>query len=179
MWSLATSAPNREAWISFVLSALEIEHRIFYVRIAGVIKPIFPGYVFVDAYDFDRVRGVTGIRGFVKVDGKTVDVTHVVEKLEAEGRGTNVLLREDAVSSRFQCGDRVQVQGSDHLVFGRVGQFQHQLDNGKASVLLPWFNGVMVPTVIEESDLEPVTVGSHRSRNRRGRAPRGSSLSST
>src|SRR6516162_102588 len=67
-WSLATSAPNREAWISFVLSALEIEHRIFYVRMADVVKPIFPGYVFVNADNFDLVKSVTGILGFVKID---------------------------------------------------------------------------------------------------------------
>jgi hypothetical protein len=169
-WCLATSAPNREAWISYVLSAMEIEHRIFYIRIADAIRPIFPGYVFVNADNFDLVKSVTGILGFVKVDGQTVNVTHVVETLEVEGRGTNVLPREDAIPSRFQCGDRVQVQGSDHLIFGRVGQFQHRLDNGKASVLLPWFNGMLVPTAIEESDLEPVTVADHRKRNRRSRA---------
>jgi hypothetical protein len=167
-WCLATSAPNREAWISFVLSAQEIEHRIFYIREANAIKPIFPGYVFVNADNLDFVKSVTGILGFVKVDGQTVNVTHVVEKLEVEGRGTNVLPREDAIPSRFQCGDRVQVQGSDHLIFGRIGQFQHHLDNGKASVLLPWFNGTLVPTVIKESDLEHVT--HQRSRNRRSRA---------
>jgi hypothetical protein len=176
MWSLATSAPNREAWISFVLSAMEIEHRVFSVHIADQAKPIFPGYVFVNADNFDLVRSVTGILGFVNVDGCPVDVTHIVEKLDAESRGTTVLPREQATRSRFKHGDRVQVQGSDHLIFGRVGQFQHHLDNGRASVLLPWFNGVMVPTVIEESDLEPVTVGSHRSRNRRPRAPRASGL---
>ena len=168
-WSLATSAPNREAWISFVLSALEIEHRIFYVRMADVVKPIFPGYVFVNADNLDLVKSVTGILGFVKIDGQTVNVAHVVEQLEAEGCGTNVLPREEAISSRFRCGDHVRVQSSDHLIFGRVGQFQHRLDNGKACVLLPWFNGSMVPTVILESDLEPATVKDHRSRNRRSR----------
>ena len=168
-WCLATSAPNREAWISYVLSAMEIEHRIFYIREVDAIKPIFPGYVFVNADNFDLVKRVTGILGFVKVDGQTVNVTHVVEKLEVEGRGTNVLPREDAIPPRFRCGDRVQVQGSDHLIFGRIGQFQHRLDNGKASVLLPWFNGMLVPTVIEESELEHVTAH-QRSRNRRSRA---------
>lgn len=168
-WCLATSAPNREAWISYVLSAMEIEHRIFYIRIGDAIKPIFPGYVFVNADNLDLVKSVAGIFGFVKADGQTVNVTQVVEKLEVEGRGTNVLPREKAVCSRFKCGDRVQVQGSNHLIFGRFGQFQHQLDNGKASVLLPWFNGMLVPTVIEESDLEHVTVD-HRKRNRRSRA---------
>jgi hypothetical protein len=169
-WCLATSSPNREALISRVLSALEIEHRIFYIRKANTIAPIFPGYVFINADNFDLVKSVTGILGFVKVDGQTVNVTNVVEKLEEEGRGTNLLPREDAIPSRFQCGDRVQVQGSDHLIFGRIGQFQHHLDNGKASVLLPWFNGTLVPTVIKESDLEHVTVTHQRSRNRRSRA---------
>jgi hypothetical protein len=169
-WCLATSAPNREAWISYVLSGMEIEHRIFYIRKADEIKPIFPGYVFVNAGNFDMVKSVTGILGFVQVEGQIVDVTDVVEQLEVEGRGTNVLPRGDAISSKFQCGDRVQVQGSDHLIFGQIGQFQHYLDNGKASVLLPWFNGTLVPTVIEERDLEHVTVARQRSRNRRSRA---------
>ena len=171
-WSLATSAPNREAWISFVLSALEIQHRIFYVRIANTIKPIFSGYVFVNADNFDLVRNVTGIRGLVNVDGQIVDVSSTVAELEAEGQGCQgnlVLPRQQPIRSRFQCGDRVRVRGPDHLIFGRVGRFQHQLDNGRASVLLPWFNGALVPTVILESDLEPVTVACHRSRNRRSR----------
>jgi hypothetical protein len=151
------------------LSALEIQHRIFYIRTAGTTRPVFPGYVFVNADNFDLVRSVTGILGFVKVDGQTVNVTHIVEELEAEGRGTNVLPREDATPSRFRCGDRVRVHGSDHLIFGRIGQFQHRLDNGRVSVLLPWFGGTLAPTVILESDLEPVTAESHRSRNRRRR----------
>jgi hypothetical protein len=169
-WSLATSAPNREAWISFVLSALEIEHRIFYVRIANTLKPIFPGYVFVNADNFDLVRNVTGIRGLVNVDGHIVNVSNIVAQLEAEGQGNLVLPREKAISSRFRCGDHVRVQSSDHLIFDRVGQFQHRLDNGKACVLLPWFNGSMVPTVIDENDLEYVTAADRRSRNRRSRA---------
>jgi hypothetical protein len=177
-WSLATSAPNREAWISFVLSAQEIEHRIFYIRIADTLKPIFPGYVFVNVDNFDFVRNVTGILGLVNIDGKAVNVSNIVAMLEAEGRGTNVLPRQQAICSRFHCGDRVRVRGPDHLIFGRIGQFQHQLDNGKASVLLPWFNGALVPTVILESDLELVTGMAHRSRNRRrNRTLRGSDCS--
>jgi transcription antitermination factor NusG len=167
-WCLATSAPNRESWISYVLSALEIEHRIFYIRMVDAIRPIFPGYVFVNADNFDRVKNVTGILGFVKVEGQIVNVTEVVEQLETEGRGTNVLPRGDVVASKFRCGDRVQVQRSDHLLFGQVGQFQHYLDSGKVSVLLPWF-GALVPTVIEECDLEHMVVR-QRSRNRRSRA---------
>jgi len=163
-WSLATSAPNREAWISFVLSGLEIEHRIFYVRIANTIKPIFPGYVFVNADNFELVKRVTGILGFVKVNGETIDVTHVVEKLEAEGRGTNVLRREHVIHSRFQHGDLVQVTGLHHLMCDKIGQFQHRLASGKAAVLMG-----SLRVVVDEKELEPVAVTCHRSRNRRTR----------
>jgi transcription antitermination factor NusG len=149
-----------------LLSCLEIEHRIFFLRVGDAIKPIFPGYVFVNVDNFDFMRTISNILGFVRTDGQAVNVAHVVEQLDRESRGSNIL--PHTIRPRFKEGDLVQVQAIGHVAFSRVGKFQRYMDSNRAVVLMAWFDR-FVPTVLDQRDLEHARHNPRRCRRKRVR----------
>ena len=176
-WSLATSAPNRESSISGMLKAMEIDHRIFYFRqkavfdgrIVEVLKLIFPGYVFVNVItSFDLVKNVTGVLGFVRFDGVIADVSHVVEDLEEESRGTSILPRGMEKSfCRFSSGDKIRI--TDGAARGCLGNF-HQAVTHEKYIVFVEFMGREVPFTVMDHQVELLTRDKRRQRpSRRNR----------
>ena len=164
-WSLAITAPNREFAISRLLTALGFDHHLFTVRkplvhrgrVIERLAPAFPGYIFVlanSAWIF--LRELIGMIGFVHFgDGPIVVPEHVVENLRKQADAFDTLpsLAILPGPSRFASGQRVRIGGMT-AASGCIGIFQRTILPNHAVILLPWL-GQMVPTTMDERDLEP------------------------
>jgi transcription antitermination factor NusG len=146
-----------------MLFHLDLEHRLFRVqrrlalrgKIFDVLRPVFPGYLFVNAknYCWDLVTGVIGVVGFVKFDGKIVEVDRVVADLDAECGGTGVLPWdvESTLPARFKQGDKIRI-----LVGSAAGchaTFERMMSHDRAIIFADWL-GMKVPISIAEHEIE-------------------------
>jgi transcription antitermination factor NusG len=161
IWSLATTAPNREKHVGEILVSIKMEHRIFLacariVRNGQVIhcmRPVFPGYVFIRPENqFGLVQSIIGILGFVRFGGSVADVTDTVMALDSESDGSSVLLRsKEEPISKFAEGEKIRIK--DGVMTGYFGVFSRMLYSDKAIVLLEWM-GRQVPFTVRESQIE-------------------------
>jgi len=193
-WSLALAAPNAEGSISVALSQRCIPHHIFRIkkkavrrgRVVELLVPAFPRYVFVPYEQCGTIAsdpehgGVTGITGLVRFGAYEQGPEQVTDAIVTElvsrcPDGNDVLPTptdsNDPTAIDLKFGDRVRVMGDQNLVFGSIGVYRERVSPGKASILLPWFNG-MVQTVVDEADLEKIPQKIERKRYRRGRRGR-------
>jgi len=187
-WQLVTTAPNAEMRVSRMLDCLNFEHRIYRFRrkialrgkVVDHLAPLFPRYIFIKALRcWDLVRSITGVVDFVRWDGAIVDVaSQEMTRLESMANSQHVLFVEPSVG-KFKPGERIRIVGLNSLVFGMNGIYQHAVGADKAYVLLPWFNGQLTGTVVDEADVEKVEsrVRKKRSRRRRNRSNRTSTYS--
>jgi hypothetical protein len=63
------------------------------------------------------------------------------------------------------------VSGNSNPLLGTRGIFAHDL-GGRAIVLLPWFNGQMVSTLVDAADIDLFALSQQRGKRRRNRRRR-------
>jgi len=188
-WQLVTTVPNAESKVSRMLERLSFDHRLYRLRrkvafrgrVVDQLCPLFPRYIFVRALRcWDAVREITGVVDFVRFGGVIVDVAErEVAKLASMSDADNIVTSELYSNfGKFRCGEKVRVAGMTSLVFGLNGIYQHPVGADKAYVLLPWFNGQLTGTVVDEMDLVSVDVRSRRRSSKRRRMRYHTQLSS-
>jgi transcription antitermination factor NusG len=176
-WSLAVTAPHREAAVSKMLHYWDLEHHCFRERrqivyrgrIVERLYPIFPSYIFVAAQNyFDRVRDILGVIDFVRIGQDVVSISErVINELLSAADEEDVLpVPEPTTVSRFHGGDRVAIIGAS-IMAGQQAVFQRMLIGNQALVDLDWM-GRMVPLCVDERDLTGVITPTARRKRRRG-----------
>jgi hypothetical protein len=178
-WQLITTAPNAELHVERVMGCLSFEHHLFktrrkvvaHGRVVERLFPYFPGYIFVRAqHCWTSVKNIIGVIDFVRIGGVVVDIAeHEITRLLHLCDSFKVLPVPDC-SLKFRPGDRVRVTGSRSLIFGATGLYQNAIGLDKAYVLLPWFNGQLTGTVVDECDIE--SLEGHRVRHSASRKRR-------
>ncbi len=173
---MVTTAPNAEMRVSRMLSCLSFDHRLFKMNRKTVIRgkvldtlvPLFPRYIFIRAFhQWEFVRSLSGVADFVRWGKEIITInSQEVEKLEEVSDKNHVIPGIEALHAKFKYGDSVRVSDMTSMVFGVEGVYQHSLGNDRAYVLLPWFNGQLVGTVVDERLLEVKEAKSHRTRHR-------------
>jgi transcription antitermination factor NusG len=132
-------------------------------------RPIFPGYIFIRPKNqFDLVLGISGVLGFVKFDGTVTDVSEVVETLEIESHGTNVIRRcgTEIVESLFTRGDKIRlVEG---VASGCTGFYHQSVNRDRAIVMVDWM-GRLVPLTVKMDAIEIEGIGDKKRRRHRSR----------
>jgi transcription antitermination factor NusG len=123
-------------------------------QVVDNFRPIFPGYIFIRPKNqFDLVLGISGILGFVKFDGTVTDVSEVVETLELESCGTNVISRcgTEIVESRFMRGDKIRL--TEGVASGCTGFYHQAVNRDRAIVMMSWM-GRLVPLTVKMDAIE-------------------------
>jgi hypothetical protein len=174
---LITVAPNTERKATALLKALSLSHHAFKARrrvahrgrLHETLTPVFPRYVFVEAQQrWEDVRALSCVGDFVRSNGQIAEVRpQVMDELRARADAADIITLPDP-PSRFRHGDKVVVV-AHNLVFGNRGTYWHGLEHDRACVLLPWFNGQMVPTAVDMADIDHLCLQQGNTRRRRKR----------
>jgi transcription antitermination factor NusG len=161
-WSLAVTVPNAEGAVSALLADRAVDHHVFRIRrsiirrgrIADVLVPAFPRYVFIPhdkcSAVLNEVTGVTGLVRFGENFPEEVS-DEVVDGLLSRCDPGDVLTIDVPDSTRFRRGDWVDVIGVGSAA-GHHGLYQYALPLGRACVWFDWM-GQMVPVDVDERDL--------------------------
>jgi transcription antitermination factor NusG len=179
-WSLAVTAPHREAAVGRMLRYWDLEHHCFKERrqivhrgrIVERLYPIFPSYIFLQAQNyFDRVRDILGVIDFVRIGQDVVSINEQVigELVDAADEEDVLPVPEVPTVSRFHVGDRVTIIGPS-IMAGQQATFQRMLIGTQALVDLDWM-GRAVPLCVDERDLTGMTITTDN-RRRGGRRRR-------
>lgn len=157
-WSLAVTAPCREAKVSAALRRFSFDHYVFRLRrqlarngrVYSVLVPAFPSYVFVAARScWDFIRHATDVVDFVRFGGVIAEIPDVdVASLVARSDKDFVLPQEET-SSKFRRGQHVVITGG---AIQGPATFDRMASPGRAIVLVDGF-GRMIPVSVSECDL--------------------------
>jgi transcription antitermination factor NusG len=159
-WSLAVTAPCREARVSDVLKQFSFDHYVFKLRknivrngrIFTLLVPAFPSYVFVAARNsWDFIRDVTDVVGFVKFGGTVAEVPDAdVRALAHRAEGEKWVLPQDEPAQRFTRGQKVRITSG---ALQGMATYDRMASPGRAIVLVDTL-GRLVPVSVLEDDLD-------------------------
>lgn len=177
---LITVAPNCERQVSALLAARKFEFYAFRTgrrtarrgQLRETLVPAFPRYIFVDAkHRWEDVRSISHVGDFVRFNGQICEVRQCVIDDLVDRADANGVIQFPEPPPRFRPGTSVVVSSNSNPLFGSRGVFAHDL-GGRAIVLLPWFNGQMVSTLVDANDIDLFALSQQRGKRRRNRRRR-------
>lgn len=175
MWSLAVTAPCREAKVSNALQQFSFDHYVFKLRkdvarngrIFSLLVPAFPSYVFVSARNcWDFIRQATDVIGFVKFGGIVTEVPDADVQALVRTADREFVLPQDDPPARFVRGQKIRITSG---ALEGPATYDRQASPGRAIVLVDTL-GRLVPVSVTEGDLSSaLLVNDNRQRVRRAK----------